>query len=89
MQRHSTREVDVDTEAGSFRIGLWGDNWVLAWRRTGNDETAEEVFDVLAREAEDLVPPLAGLGLTEQAARGLADQLIAERAEMDKEEKQG
>jgi hypothetical protein len=85
VRRQSAREVDVDTEAGPLRIGLWSDNWVLAWRRVGH-ESGEEVFDVFARGAEDLVSPLVGLGLSEKAARGLAGQLISERAAMDKDE---
>jgi hypothetical protein len=48
----------------------------------------EEVFDVFARNPADQVSPLVGLGLTEQAAVELAQQLIAERAAMDQDESQ-
>jgi hypothetical protein len=57
MKRRSPREVDVETEAGSLRVGLWSDGWVLGWRRQGA-EAVEEVFDVFAPDAEALVPPL-------------------------------
>ena len=86
MRRHDHREVELETEAGPLRVGLWTDKWVIAWRLDGSEE-AEEVFDVRAREAEDLVPPLVRIGMTEQAARALALELIAERAVMDEEEK--
>jgi hypothetical protein len=88
VRRHNRREVDLETEAGPLRAGLWRDKWVLAWRLDGS-EAVEEVFDVSAREAEDLVPPLVRIGMTEQAARALALELIAERAVMDEEEKRG
>jgi alkylhydroperoxidase family enzyme len=87
VRRQGAREVDVDTQAGPLRVRLWNDNWVLAWRRSGG-EAVEEVFDVFARNPADLVSPLVGLGLTEQAAVELAQQLIAERAAMDQDESQ-
>jgi len=80
--------VDVDSEAGPLRVALWRDSWVLAWRREGL-EASEEVFDVFARGAEDLVPPLVHIGMSEQAAGTLAQELIAERAVMDREEARG
>jgi hypothetical protein len=49
MRRHDRREVDLETEAGPLRVGLWRDKWVLAWRRDGSEEL-EEVFDVFARQ---------------------------------------
>jgi len=85
VRRHDHREVELETEAGPLRVGLWTDKWVIAWRLYDSEE-AEEVFDVRAREAEDLVPPLVRIGMTEQAARALALELIAERAVMDEEE---
>ena len=88
MRRHNRRKVDLETEAGPLRVGLWRDKWVLAWRRDGSEEL-EEVFDVFARQAEDLVHPLVRIGMTEQPARALAAELIAERAVMDKEDKRG
>jgi hypothetical protein len=60
----------------------------LAWRRDGS-EAVEEVFDVFAREAEDLVPQLVRIGMTKQPARALAAELIAERAVMNEEDKAG
>jgi hypothetical protein len=86
VRRHNRREVDLETEVGPLRVGLWTDKWVLAWRLDAS-KAVEEVFDVSAREAEDLVPPLVRIGMTEQAARALALELIAERAVMDEEEK--
>ena len=68
--------------AGAFRLGLWADEWVIAWRLDA-DDVGEEVFDVPARTAEDLVDPLIGLGIAEEAARRLAVELLAERAAMD------
>ena len=65
-----------------MRLGLWADNWVIAWLREGGD-AGDEVFDVFARTVEDLVRPLIELGLSEEAARGLAAELLAERAAMD------
>jgi hypothetical protein len=88
MWRHSPREVDLDTQAGPLRVGLWRDQWVLACRREGS-KTLDEVFDVVAREPQDLMTPLVHIGITEQAARALAEELIAERAVMDKEEERG
>ena len=88
VRRHDRRLVDVDTEAGQLRIGLWSDGWVLAWRREG-DETRAEVFDDFAPVAEDIVPPLVNLGIGDGAARRLAGELISERAAMDRAEKQG
>ena len=92
VRRHNRREVDLETEAGPLRVGLWSDKWVLAWRRDGS-EAVEEVFDVsareAAREADDLVHPLVRIGMSGQAARALAVELIAERAMMDEEEKLG
>jgi hypothetical protein len=76
--------VDVESDAGPLRVALWEDHWVLAWRREGSEPT-EELFDVFADGAENLVPPLVHVGMTEQAARALANELIAERALMDGE----
>ncbi len=84
IRRYENRIVDTESDAGPLRVALWRDKWVLAWRREGS-ETAEEVFDVFARYAEDLTAPLVHLGITDQAARALANELIAERAVMDKE----
>jgi len=39
---------------------------------TGRLRAAEGVFDVFARQAEDLVPPLVRIGMSEQPARALA-----------------
>jgi len=58
---------------------------VLAWRR-GGSEAVEEVFDVFARQADDLVLPLVRIGMSEQPAQALAAELIAERAVMDEED---
>jgi hypothetical protein len=88
MRRHGGREVDLETEVGPLRVGLWSDQWVLAHRREGSEEL-DELFDVVAREPQDLVAPLVSTGMTEQAARALAEELIAERAVMDREEEQG
>jgi hypothetical protein len=88
VRRHDHREVDLETEVGPLRVALWRDKWVLAWRRDGS-EAVEEVFDVFAREAEDLVPPLVDIGMTAQPARALAVELIAERAVMDEEDERG
>ena len=88
MRRHDRREVDVETEAGPLRVALWRDKWVLTSRRRGS-EAIEELFDVFARAAEDLVPPLVRIGMAEQPARALADELIAERAVMDRDEERG
>ena len=88
MRRHGGREVDLETEVGPLRVGLWSDQWVLAHRREGSEEL-DELFDVVAREPQDLVAPLVSTGMTEQAARALAEELIGERAVMDREEEQG
>jgi hypothetical protein len=88
VRRHDRREVDLETEAGPLRVALWRDKWVLAWRRDGSD-AVEEVFDVFARQAEDLVLPLVRIGMTEQPAQALAAELIAERAVMDEEDERG
>jgi hypothetical protein len=85
IRRYENRIVDTESDAGPLRVALWRDKWVLAWRREGS-EAAEEVFDVFARRGEDLMPPLLDIGMTEQAARTLAEELIAERAVMDEEE---
>jgi hypothetical protein len=69
VRRHHRREVDLETEAGPLRVALWRDKWVLAWRRDGS-EAVEEVFDVFARQAEDLVLPLVRIGMSEQPAQG-------------------
>ena len=69
-------------------MALWRDKWVLAWRRDGSD-AVEEVFDVFARQAEDLVLPLVRIGMSEQPAQALAAELIAERAVMDEEDDEG
>jgi hypothetical protein len=84
IRRYENRIVDTESDAGPLRVALWRDKWVLAWRREGS-ETAEEVFDVFARYAEDLTPPLVHMGMTEKAAQVLANELIAERAVMDRE----
>ena len=63
VRRRDDRQVDLETEAGPLRVALWRDRWVLAWRRDGSG-AVEEVFDVFAREAEDLVPPLVRSGET-------------------------
>jgi hypothetical protein len=84
VRRHSAREVDVDTEAGTLRIGLWSDGWVLAMRRDGA-QAGEEVFDVFARGPSDLVGPLIDVGISEPAAQRLAEELVEERASMDRE----
>ncbi len=88
VRRHDRRQVDLETEAGPLRVALWRDKWVLAWRRDGS-EAVEEVFDVFARQAEDLVPPLVRIGMSEQPAQALASELIAERAVMDEEDERG
>ena len=85
VRRHDRREVDLETEAGPLRVALWRDKWVLVWRCDGSD-TVAEVFDVFAREAEDLVAPFVRIGMTEQPARALVADLIAERVVMDEEE---
>jgi hypothetical protein len=82
MRRLGDRRVDVETDAGPLRFGLWADKWVIAWRRT-EGATGEEVFDVFARTAEELVAPLVHHGFAEHAARELAEALVAERAAMD------
>jgi hypothetical protein len=85
VKRHSAREVDLETDVGPLRIGLWSDGWVLAWRRKGAD-ARDEVFDVYAADPEALAIPLRKLGMTEEAAHQLATELVAERAMMDRED---
>jgi hypothetical protein len=82
MRRLGGRLIDIETPVGPLRVALWVDGWVLAWRREGT-ETTEEVVDVFARVDADLLPSLVRIGMTDEVAATLAEDLIAMRAVMD------
>ena len=75
MTKRSHREVDLDSEVGPMRVGLWADRWVIGWLRQG-EEPMRELFDVFAPSAEDLVGPLLA-GLSQAAAARLASAQTA------------